>query len=53
MQALTLIYGGRDPRIRIEQTIEALGRLADFGYLPPTRARNLAGGLAAWKREIG
>jgi glutamate-ammonia-ligase adenylyltransferase len=42
VQALTLIYGGRDPRIRTEKTIEALDRLADFGYLPATRARNLA-----------
>ncbi len=41
VQALTLIYGGRDPRIRTEKTIEALDRLADFGYLPPARARNL------------
>jgi glutamate-ammonia-ligase adenylyltransferase len=42
VQALTLIYGGRDPRIRTEKTIEALDRLADFGYLPAVRARNLA-----------
>ncbi len=42
VQALTLIYGGRDPRIRTEKTIEALDRLADFGYLPAARARNLA-----------
>jgi glutamate-ammonia-ligase adenylyltransferase len=42
VQALTLIYGGRDPRLRTEKTIEALDRLADFGYLPTARARNLA-----------
>ncbi len=42
VQALTLIYGGRDPRLRTEKTIEALERLSDFGYLPATRARNLA-----------
>src|SRR5271166_1023810 len=42
VQALTLIYGGRDPRLRVEKTIEALDRLADFGYLPAARARNLA-----------
>jgi [glutamine synthetase] adenylyltransferase / [glutamine synthetase]-adenylyl-L-tyrosine phosphorylase len=42
VQALTLIYGGRDPRIRTEKTIEALQRLSDFGYLPAIRARNLA-----------
>ncbi len=43
VQSLTLIYGGRDPRIRTEKTLEALERLADFGYLPP-RAH------AAWPR---
>ena len=42
VQSLTLIYGGRDPRIRIEKTIEALDRLAEFGYLPAARARQLA-----------
>ena len=42
VQSLTLIYGGRDPRIRIEKTIAALDRLAEFGYLPPARARHLA-----------
>ncbi len=42
VQALTLIYGGRDPRIRTEKTIDALDRLAGFGYLPPRRARQLA-----------
>ncbi len=41
VQALTLIYGGRDPRIRTEKTIEALDRLAGFGYLPAARARKL------------
>jgi glutamate-ammonia-ligase adenylyltransferase len=42
VQALTLIYGGRDPRIRTEKTIEALKRLAEFGYLPAARAHHLA-----------
>jgi len=42
VQSLTLIYGGRDPRIRIEQTIAALDRLAELGYLPATRAHQLA-----------
>ena len=42
VQALTLIYGGRDPRIRTEKTITALERLANFGYLPAPRARQLA-----------
>jgi glutamate-ammonia-ligase adenylyltransferase len=42
VQALTLIYGGRDPRLRIEQTVAALGKLDDLGYLPSKRARELA-----------
>ncbi|HXN87325.1 MAG TPA: hypothetical protein VN867_14720, partial [Candidatus Binataceae bacterium] len=42
VQSLTLIYGGRDPRIRTEKTIEALNRLAEHGYLPSSRARHLA-----------
>ncbi len=42
VQALSLIYGGRDRRIRTEKTIEALERLAEFGYLPPARARDLS-----------
>jgi len=42
VQSLTLIYGGRDPRLRTKRTLEALGRLAEFGYLPAARAKNLA-----------
>jgi len=42
VQALTLIYGGRDPRIRTEKTIGALDLLDNFGYLPTERARELA-----------
>ncbi len=42
VQALTLIYGGRDPRIRTEKTVEALELLADYGYLPAARAQKLA-----------
>ncbi|MGH7779056.1 MAG: bifunctional [glutamate--ammonia ligase]-adenylyl-L-tyrosine phosphorylase/[glutamate--ammonia-ligase] adenylyltransferase, partial [Candidatus Binataceae bacterium] len=42
VQSLTLIYGGRDPRIRTARTTTALGRLAEFGYLPAERARKLA-----------
>jgi [glutamine synthetase] adenylyltransferase / [glutamine synthetase]-adenylyl-L-tyrosine phosphorylase len=42
VQALTLIYGGRDPRIRARRTIDALDRLASFGYLPEERAKRLA-----------
>ena len=34
VQALTLIYGGRDPRLRIEQTVAALEKLDSLGYLP-------------------
>ncbi len=40
VQALTLIYGGRDPRLRIEQTVAALEKLDALGYLPSeARAR--------------
>jgi len=42
VQALTLIYGGRDPRLRIEQTVAALEKLDSLGYLPSKRARELA-----------
>lgn len=42
VQSLTLIYGGRDPRIRTRKTIDALDRLASYGYLPKTRAERLA-----------
>src|SRR5271154_700287 len=42
VQALTLIYGGRDPRLRIEQTVAALEKLDALGYLPSKRARELA-----------
>ena len=43
VQALTLIYGGRDPRLRIEQTVGALEKLDSLGYLPSKRARELSG----------
>jgi glutamate-ammonia-ligase adenylyltransferase len=42
VQALTLIYGGRDPRLRIEQTVAALDKLDSLGYLPSKRARELS-----------
>ncbi len=42
VQALTLIYGGRDPRLRIEQTVSALEKLDALGYLPSKRARELS-----------
>ena len=42
VQALTLIYGGRDPRLRIEQTVGALEKLGSLGYIPAQRARELS-----------
>jgi [glutamine synthetase] adenylyltransferase / [glutamine synthetase]-adenylyl-L-tyrosine phosphorylase len=42
VQSLTLIYGGRDPRLRIEQTVTALEKLDSLGYLPSKRAGDLA-----------
>jgi glutamate-ammonia-ligase adenylyltransferase len=42
VQALTLIYGGRDPRLRIVETVAALEKLDALDYLPSIRARELA-----------
>ncbi|HEY6418583.1 MAG TPA: bifunctional [glutamate--ammonia ligase]-adenylyl-L-tyrosine phosphorylase/[glutamate--ammonia-ligase] adenylyltransferase [Candidatus Binataceae bacterium] len=42
VQSLVLIYGGRDPRLRIQETVAALERLESLGYLPAARARSLA-----------
>jgi glutamate-ammonia-ligase adenylyltransferase len=42
VQSLILIYGGRDARLRTVRTIDALDRLADFGYMPAERARELS-----------
>lgn len=42
VQALTLVYGGRDPRLRRLQTLDALARLESLGYLAASRARELA-----------
>jgi glutamate-ammonia-ligase adenylyltransferase len=42
VQALILVYGGRDPRLRSAETMAALERLAALGYLNASRARQLA-----------
>jgi len=42
VQALTLVYGGRDPRIRTPRTLEAIERLARAGYIDGERARKLS-----------
>ena len=42
VQALTLIYGGRDPRLRTARTLVALERLGTHGYMRPQRASELA-----------
>src|SRR5579863_4392642 len=42
VQALALIYGGRDPRLRTPGTIEALTRLEARGYMPASRAQELS-----------
>src|SRR5258708_29976392 len=39
-QALILVYGGRDPRLRSAQTLAALERLGALGYLNSGRARD-------------
>jgi len=41
VQALTLIYGGRDQRLRTPQTLAALDRLQTYGYLARPRAERL------------
>jgi [glutamine synthetase] adenylyltransferase / [glutamine synthetase]-adenylyl-L-tyrosine phosphorylase len=42
VQALTLVYGGRDPRLRTPETVTAIGRLDSLGYLAASRARQLS-----------
>jgi glutamate-ammonia-ligase adenylyltransferase len=42
IQALTLVYGGRDPRLRAPQTLNAIGQLESAGYLDGSRARQLS-----------
>ncbi len=42
VQALILVYGGRDPRLRSAETLAALERLGTLGYLNAGRAGELA-----------
>ncbi len=42
VQALALIYGGRDPRLRTPNTLAALERLEACGYMAAARAQALA-----------
>jgi glutamate-ammonia-ligase adenylyltransferase len=42
VQALILVYGGRDPRLRSAQTLAALERLGTLGYLGAAHARELS-----------
>ena len=41
VQSLTLIYGGRDPRLRTAMTLDAIVRLESYGYLAGDRAKKL------------
>ncbi|MGA2412286.1 MAG: bifunctional [glutamate--ammonia ligase]-adenylyl-L-tyrosine phosphorylase/[glutamate--ammonia-ligase] adenylyltransferase, partial [Candidatus Binataceae bacterium] len=41
VQALTLIYAGRDQRLRTPKTLDALDRLGNLGYLARPRAERL------------
>ncbi len=41
VQSLTLIYGGRDARLRTAMTVEAIDRLERYDYLAADRAQNL------------
>jgi glutamate-ammonia-ligase adenylyltransferase len=42
VQALALIYGGRDPRLRTANTLAGLERLAACGYMASARAEALS-----------
>jgi [glutamine synthetase] adenylyltransferase / [glutamine synthetase]-adenylyl-L-tyrosine phosphorylase len=41
VQSLTLIYGGRDPRLRTAMTLEAIDRLETYAYLASDRAQKI------------
>jgi glutamate-ammonia-ligase adenylyltransferase len=41
VQALTLIYGGRDPRLRAAETLAAIDRLEAYGYMAAAQTRRL------------
>jgi glutamate-ammonia-ligase adenylyltransferase len=41
VQSLTLIYGGRDARLRTAMTLDALERLSTYDYLAPDRVQKL------------
>ncbi len=41
VQSLTLIYGGRDPRLRTAMTLDATDRLETYGYLASDRAQKI------------
>jgi [glutamine synthetase] adenylyltransferase / [glutamine synthetase]-adenylyl-L-tyrosine phosphorylase len=41
VQSLTLIYGGRDPRLRTAMTLEAIDRLESYDYLASDRAAKI------------
>jgi len=42
VQALQLIYGGRQPELQQRSTIRALAKLTDLGYLQPAEHQTLA-----------
>ncbi len=42
VQALVLIYGGRDPRLRTPRTLHALEQFATYGYMPRERTTALS-----------
>ncbi len=41
VQSLTLIYGGRDPRLRTARTLDAVDRLETYDYLASDRAQKI------------
>jgi glutamate-ammonia-ligase adenylyltransferase len=51
VQALALIYGGRDPRLRTPNTMGSLERLEERGYMTAVRARDL-GAAYLFMRDV-
>lgn len=52
VQACQIAVGHRDPGIRVTNTLDAIGRLAQGGHLASTRARELADAYGFLRRLI-
>jgi [glutamine synthetase] adenylyltransferase / [glutamine synthetase]-adenylyl-L-tyrosine phosphorylase len=49
-QTLQLVWGGRDPDLRLPRTLDALRRLSEAGHLEAERAEELAGAYRFLRR---